>query len=106
VRDLLASPRLFDALALLVLAEWGALVLVKRRSGRGPTPGAATSFLGAGFFLFAALRAVAAGNPPALVGVALLAALGCHLWHLRHLWGVRPGAPNGAPGGAPARRRP
>jgi hypothetical protein len=102
VRGLLASPRLFDALALLVLVEWAALALLRRRSGRGPTFGAATSFLGAGFFLFAALRAVAASNPPALVGVALLAALGCHLWHLRHLWGVRPEVP----GGSPAGRRP
>ena len=86
---LLASPRLFDALALLVLAEWAGLALWRRRTGRGPTPGAATSFLGAGFFLFVALRGVAAGNPPAVAGVALVAALGCHLWHLRFLGSAR-----------------
>lgn len=90
MRDLLASPRLFDALALLVVGEWVALALLRRRTGRGPSLGAATSFLGAGFFLFVALRGVAAGNPPAAVGVALLAALGCHAWHLRQLWGRRP----------------
>lgn len=86
VRALLASPRLFDALALLVLAEWAGLAVLRRATGRGLTTGAATSFLGAGFFLFVALRGVAAGNPPSLAGVALVAALGCHLWHLRHLW--------------------
>ena len=86
MRALLASPRLFEALALLVLAEWAGLTLLWRAKGRGLTPGAATSFLGAGFFLFVALRGVAAGDPPALAGAALVAALGCHLWHLRHLW--------------------
>lgn len=89
---LLASPHLFDALALFVLVEWGALALWRRATGRGPAARAATSFLGAGFFLFAALRAVAGGNPPALVGVALAGALGCHVWHLWQLWS-RPAAP-------------
>lgn len=79
---LLRSPHLFDALALLVLAEWVGLAAWRRATGRGPTLRAATSFLGAGFFLFAALRGVAAGNPPALVGVALVGALACHVWHL------------------------
>jgi hypothetical protein len=85
VSALLRSPHLFDALALLVLAEWGALAVWRRATGRGPALGAATSFLGAGFFLFLALRGVAAGNPPAAVGVALLGALACHVWHLARL---------------------
>ena len=83
---LLRSPHLFDALALLVLAEWAGLALLRRVTGRGPVVQAATSFLGAGFFLFVALRGAVAGDPPALVGAALLAALGCHVWHLRYLW--------------------
>lgn len=82
---LLRSPHLFDALALLVLAEWAALAAWRRATGRGPTLGRATSFLGAGFFLFVALRGVAAGNPPAAVGVALVGALACHVWHLAAL---------------------
>jgi hypothetical protein len=82
VSALLRSPHLFDALALLVVAEWGALVVWRRATGRGPAPLRATSFLGAGFFLFLALRGVAAGNPPAAVGVALAGALACHVWHL------------------------
>ncbi len=82
---LLRSPHLFDALALLVLAEWGALVAWRRATGRGPALRLATSFLGAGFFLFVALRGVAAGNPPAAVGVALVGALACHAWHLAAL---------------------
>lgn len=80
--SLFRSPHLFDALALLVLAEWAGLAAWRRATGRGPTLGTTTSFLGAGFFLFAALRGVAAGNPPALVSVALVGALACHVWHL------------------------
>ena len=79
---LLRAPHLFDALALLVVAEWLALAGWRRATGRGPALGPTTSFLGAGFFLFLALRGVAAGNPPAAVGVALLGALACHVWHL------------------------
>jgi hypothetical protein len=58
---------------------------VRRLTGRGPAPAALASFLGAGFFLFLALRGVAAGNTPAAVGVALLGALACHVWHLARL---------------------
>ena len=82
---LLRSPHLFDALALLVLVEWLALAGRRRLTGRGPTLRSATSFLGAGFCLFLALRGVAAGNPPAAVGVPLLGALACHAWHLARL---------------------
>ena len=85
----LRSPHLFDALALLVVAEWGALALWRRATGRGPAAAPATSFLGAGFFLFVALRAVAAGNPPAVAGVALVGALACHVWHLRQIAAAR-----------------
>jgi hypothetical protein len=85
VTALVRSPHLFDALALLVLAEWGALAGWRRATGRGPSLGRSTSFLGAGFFLFLALRGVAGGNPPALVGVALVGALACHVWHLASL---------------------
>jgi hypothetical protein len=68
-----------------VLAEWGALAAWRRATGRGPPLALATSFLGAGFFLFLALRGVAAGNPPAAVGVPLVGALACHVWHLARL---------------------
>jgi hypothetical protein len=85
VNALLRSPHLFDALALLVVAEWGALAAWRRATGRGPALRQATSFLGAGFFLFVALRGLAAGDPPAAVGAALVGALACHAWHLAAL---------------------
>lgn len=76
----LRSPGLFDALAALVAAEWLVLVAWRRRTGRGVPIPDLTAFLGAGAFLFLALRSVAAGSAPALVGAPLVGALACHGW--------------------------
>jgi hypothetical protein len=79
----LASDALPLAILALIVAEGVALTVWRRRSGRGPAPGVAWSFLGAGFALVAALwlqRRVAEASGP--FALALLAALLFHVWHL------------------------
>jgi hypothetical protein len=92
--DLLASPGFFDVLIAAVVAEGVALVLYRRRTGRGMPAGEVASFLGSGLALMLALRAVASAAvavppPPGArtaFAVAMLAALVLHAWHLAQRW--------------------
>ena len=90
-----ASPR-FVALGMVgVGVEGAALLLYRRRTGRGVPVREVVSFLGAGLALLAALLVAlgAGGGPAAAAGQgafagAMAAALGCHVWHLAQRWDV------------------
>lgn len=58
--------------------EFVVLLLLRRRLGRGPSPGALAATLAAGLCLVMALRAALAGSGVASVGLWLAAALVAH----------------------------
>ena len=81
----LTGPRLVDLVLVVVAAEAVALVVRRRRTGRGPTFGPLLAFLGSGAALLVALRAALADAAWWAVPAALAAAGLLHLRHLRDL---------------------
>jgi hypothetical protein len=80
---LLASPHLIDFILLLTAAEACALMLWRRKTGRGPRPAELLLLLAPGVCLMVALRAALAGVAWPWVPAALTAALVVHLADLR-----------------------
>jgi hypothetical protein len=78
------------ALFALILAflpiEFLALAAYHRRTGRGVPPRLLLGDIGAGMALLAAALAAIHGAPWPLIALALLAALGAHLFDLRQRW--------------------
>jgi hypothetical protein len=85
---LLSVPRVLDAIMAGVVLEAVALVVYRRRTGRGMPGREVASFLGAGLALLAAARFGSAGTIglSAPFAGAMAAALACHVWHLRQRW--------------------
>jgi hypothetical protein len=83
---MLTSPTLIDLILVFTVVEGVALMLVRRRSGRGLSGSAVGLLLLPGIFLLLALRAALAGGAWPWVPVALLAALVAHLLDLRARW--------------------
>ena len=84
---LFSSPAIADLVLAVLLLEGIALAVWRRRTGRGPRPGAVLPFLVAGGCLVLALRAVLAGAAWPWTAAALVGALAAHLWQLRAAWG-------------------
>jgi hypothetical protein len=83
---LLLDGRWMDALLALIAVEGVALLLWRAWSGRGPSAAMLVANLSSGGFLLLAARLAAAGASEGLVGAALVAALGAHLFDLRNRW--------------------
>ena len=80
------STRLIDAIIAGVVIEGVALVAYRGFTGRGVRISELATFLGAGLALLVALRLALSGAPRATGGVAQLAALALHVWHVLQHW--------------------
>lgn len=89
--DLFASGRIADLILALVLVEGLALVVWRRRTGRGPAPLDVVSGLFPGACLMLALRAALVGAWWGWAALALAASGLAHVLDLRRRWpGRRP----------------
>ena len=94
--DLFASGRVVELILALVAAEGAALLVLHRRTGRGPSALPLLCNLAAGAGLMLALRASLVGAPWTAVAGWLLVALGAHAGEM--VWRLR------RPGGEPSVR--
>lgn len=78
----IASGRIFDLVAAMMLAEMAVLWLYRRVSGRGPGTREVLSSIGAGLCLVLAFRCASAGWPMAWTAFFLSGALAAHVLDL------------------------
>ncbi len=83
---MLSSGRLFDLILLGMLLEGAALLLYRRRTGRGPSPRAYVANLLAGAFLLLALRGALTGAGAGPIAIALAGALAAHVADMALRW--------------------
>jgi len=86
VTDFFASGRAFDLVLACLAVEGVALLVFHARTGRGPEPADIAGFLGAGFGLALAARAVIGGWPWVVPAAGLMLALAAHLFDLARRW--------------------
>jgi len=86
MEDLLSSGRVAEAILGLMASEGLALLALRRRLGRGPSPAAIAASLLAGGFLLLALRAALTGAAWPWLAIWLLAALLAHVADLLLRW--------------------
>ena len=84
--EFFASGRVADFLLLVLGVEAAALLLYRRLTGAGPSPGAVFALLLPGAFFILGLRAALTGAWWGLVSLSLIGALFAHLWDLRGRW--------------------
>ncbi|WP_375463685.1 hypothetical protein [uncultured Methylobacterium sp.] len=77
-----ASGRIIDAILVLVALEAVALLVLRRRAGRGPAPAKMLCNLASGASLMLAVRAGLVGADWPVVALCLMAALAAHLGEL------------------------
>ncbi len=80
------SGRIIDLLVGLTLLEAAAVVLYRRRVGRGPAPGPFVVNLLAGICMMLALRVALTGGWWGWISLCLLGSLAAHLRDLRWRW--------------------
>ncbi|MGG5811054.1 hypothetical protein [Falsiroseomonas sp. CW058] len=86
MEEFFASGRAADLVLLVMAAEAALLLAWRRRSGRGPSPGAVMALVLPGAALVLALRVALTGGWWGWVALCLLAALAAHLADLRGRW--------------------
>ncbi|MCU0837415.1 MAG: hypothetical protein MUE49_01675 [Rhodospirillales bacterium] len=89
IGELIAHGRIVDLILAVLLVETAALLLCRRRLGRGPSAGGVIANALAGAFLLLALREALRGEGQVWIGGWLLAALAAHVADVRSRW--RPG---------------
>ena len=77
-----------DIILLFLGLEIVVLLAIRGVARRGMPWRECISFLGAGFAMLIALRAVAVGQHPAVFAVAMLVSLALHVWHVVQRWGI------------------
>ncbi len=85
---LFETGHIIDVILALVALEAAALVLYRRRTGKGPSVAQVAGLLFAGVFLMLALRAALTGAGWTSVAFWLSASLIAHLADLRQRWSV------------------
>ena len=85
-----ASGRIIDAILVLTVLEWVALVIYYRRFGRGIAGGKLAGNLLAGMCLLLAVRTALTGGSWPLVGLCLFGGLIAHVVDLRQRWRAKP----------------
>ncbi len=86
MENLLSSARVAEAILGLMALELIALLALRRRLGRGPSPAAILVTLLAGAFLLLALRAALSGAAWPWLAIWLVAALLAHVADLLLRW--------------------
>ncbi len=86
MEGLFANGRIVDAILALVLVEAIALILIRKRAGRGLKARDVIAGLLPGIGLLLALRAALLGNPWTSVALCLVGALLAHVYDLARRW--------------------
>jgi len=89
VAELFASGRAVDAILVLMMIEYVALIFLYKKFNRGASTAALLANLSAGAGLLLSLRAALIGSPWQIVSVWLLLALFAHVADMKLRWGAR-----------------
>ena len=84
--DLFINARIVDLIIGFMLFELMVLIIVRKKTGKGPPAGQLLAFLGAGFALLMALRTALLHGPWTSMAVWLLLALCAHLADIFNRW--------------------